>query len=88
VLAAHPDVAEAYVVGAPYEETRGSGPRLRRTRDGLSPDCEALRVTVAGQLGDACVPRTIIISDSASVAASGRPDKGALAAGIRRSSEG
>src|SRR4051794_18851221 len=33
-----------------------SGPRLRRTRDRLSPDCEALRVTAAGNSATRAFP--------------------------------
>ena len=74
VLATHPDVAEAYVVGAPSEET-GEAVHAFVVPAGRTPDFAALRALVAGQLGEGCVPSAITLIDEPPLAPSGKPDK-------------
>ncbi|GAA1742048.1 long-chain fatty acid--CoA ligase [Luedemannella helvata] len=85
VLAGHPDVAEAYVVAAPDEATGEAAHAFVVPADGRAPDLDALRGLVAAQVGQECAPATITIIDAVPLAASGKPDKGALAAGAARS---
>ncbi|TDD86981.1 long-chain fatty acid--CoA ligase, partial [Actinomadura darangshiensis] len=80
VLAAHPDVAEAYVAGAPDEETGEAVHAFVVPADGRSPDHAALRALVQGELGADGVPRTITVVPGVPAAASGKPDKRALLA--------
>lgn len=78
VLAAHPDVDQAYIVGAP-DDHRGEAihafvvPRADRT-----PDRAALSALVRAELGESSVPQTYTVVPDAPVAASGKPDKKAL----------
>jgi len=90
VLGTHPDVVEAYVVGAPSEETgeavhafvvlRDGAAPDGVTRDGAAPDLAVLRTLVAGELGAAAAPATVTAIGEVPVAPSGKPDRGALAA--------
>ncbi|MFL6077882.1 MAG: class I adenylate-forming enzyme family protein [Mycobacteriales bacterium] len=78
VLADHPDVAEAYVVGAPDERTGEAIHAFVVTPPGRTPDPAALVARVRAELGESSVPRTVTAIDSVPVAASGKPDKRAL----------
>lgn len=75
LLATHPDVAEAYVLGAPDEDTGEAPHAFVVPMPGRSPDPAALRALVAGHLGRACVPRTVTFVDEVPLAPSGKPDK-------------
>ncbi|MDQ7911416.1 long-chain fatty acid--CoA ligase [Phytohabitans sp. ZYX-F-186] len=75
VLASHPDVAEAYVVGRPDE---GSGEAVHAfvvpARD-RAPDHAALRALVTTHLGEACAPKTVTTIAEPPLSPSGKPDK-------------
>jgi acyl-CoA synthetase (AMP-forming)/AMP-acid ligase II len=78
VLTGHPDVAEAYVAGAPDERSGEAVhafvvPDARRT-----PDLDVLTALVRAELGEDSVPRTITVVPSVPMAATGKPDKRAL----------
>jgi acyl-coenzyme A synthetase/AMP-(fatty) acid ligase len=74
VLATHPDVDQAYVVGTPDEEVHAFVIPLT----GRDPDRAELSTLVNGELGPASVPATFTFVDSVPVAPSGKPDKKAL----------
>jgi len=78
VLAGHPDVAEAYVVGRPDDETGEAVHAYVVARVGATPDGEALRRLVVERLGAVAEPRTVTVIDRVPVAPSGKPDKRAL----------
>ncbi|GAA3562575.1 fatty acid--CoA ligase family protein [Nonomuraea rosea] len=78
VLAAHPDVAEAYVAGAPDEGTGEAVHAFVVPEEGRSPDREALTALVRAELGADSVPQTITSVPGVPVATSGKPDKRAL----------
>ncbi|MGO1054810.1 class I adenylate-forming enzyme family protein [Crossiella sp. CA198] len=77
-LASHPDVDQAYVVGAPDERTGEAAHAFVVPVRGRVPDLASLRARVAAELGAAAVPATISVRESVPVAASGKPDKRAL----------
>ncbi|MEU4836063.1 AMP-binding protein [Streptosporangium sp. NPDC023615] len=78
VLSGHPDVAEAYVAGAPDELTGEAVHAFVVPAEGVDPDRDALAALVGDELGEGSVPRTITVLASVPVAASGKPDKRAL----------
>ncbi|MFG1957138.1 class I adenylate-forming enzyme family protein [Nonomuraea sp. NPDC049028] len=78
VLAAHSDVDEAYVAGAPDELTGEAVHAFVVPAAGRTPDRDALTALVRAELGDDSVPRTITVVSAVPVAASGKPDKRAL----------
>ncbi|WP_440070361.1 class I adenylate-forming enzyme family protein [Streptosporangium sp. OZ121] len=78
VLSGHPDVAEAYVAGAPDELTGEAVHAFVVPAEGAVPDCDALAALVGDELGEGSVPWTITVLPSVPVAASGKPDKRAL----------
>ncbi|GAB1823611.1 class I adenylate-forming enzyme family protein [Herbidospora sp. RD11066] len=77
VLESHPDVDEAYVVGAP---DRATGEAAHAFVVATDPDIEALKAHVREELGADHVPATITVIDRVPMAASGKPDKAALLA--------
>jgi fatty-acyl-CoA synthase len=79
-LAAHPDVDQAYVVGAPDDRTGEAAHAFVVPTAGRIPTAEALRGAVRTELGEAAVPATITVLDEVPVAPSGKPDKKALLA--------
>lgn len=82
VLAEHPDVIEAYVVGAPDEETGEAVHAFVVAADpSRPPDPDALRNLVEERLGAASRPKTVTVIDAVPVAPSGKPDKRLLAVG-------
>ncbi|MER7787081.1 AMP-binding protein [Streptomyces sp. NPDC097640] len=81
-LAAHPDVDQAYVVGAPDDTTGEAAHAFVVPVEGREPDPGALRSLVAGELGVAGVPATVTVLPEMPVAASGKPDKRALLARV------
>jgi acyl-CoA synthetase (AMP-forming)/AMP-acid ligase II len=78
VLAGHPDVAEAYVVGTPDDQTGEAVHAFIILARGSAPDRDALGALVRSELGEASVPKTISTVSSVPIAASGKPDKRAL----------
>ena len=82
-LAAHPDVAEAYVVGAPDERTGEAAHAFVVPAADREPDHAELRALVADALGEAAVPATITAVSGVPVAPSGKPDKRALLSHLR-----
>jgi len=83
VLAAHPDVAEAYVIGRPDERTGEAIHAYLVPAAGREPAHDLLRKLVATRLGEASVPATITAIDRVPLAPSGKPDKQALGRAIR-----
>ncbi|OKI05385.1 AMP-dependent synthetase [Streptomyces sp. CB02923] len=81
-LARHPDVDQAYVVGAPDERTGEAAHAFVVPTAERRPDPAALRAHVAAELGPASVPATITVIREVPVAASGKPDKKALLARV------
>ncbi|MEV4580697.1 fatty acid--CoA ligase family protein [Nonomuraea jabiensis] len=75
VLATSPEVAEAYVVGAPDEDTGEAVHAFVVPVSGRTPDLGELRRLVGEQLGAACVPATITVIEEAPPAPNGKPDK-------------
>jgi fatty-acyl-CoA synthase len=75
VLASHPDVAEAYVVGAPDEDTGEAVHAFVVPAFGRVPDPAVLRSLVGEALGAACAPNTVTVIDEVPIAPSGKPDK-------------
>ncbi|WP_222708195.1 class I adenylate-forming enzyme family protein [Streptomyces sp. PBH53] len=80
VLASHPDVDQAYVVGVPDERTGEAIHAFVVPQPGATPDTDALRSLVARELGEAAVPAGIVGLTEVPVAPSGKPDKAALRA--------
>jgi fatty-acyl-CoA synthase len=81
-LAAQPDVDQAYVVGAPDEQTGEAVHAFVVAAPGRKPDTDALRNAVAAELGPSSVPKTITFLAEVPVASSGKPDKHALRASL------
>ncbi|WP_433514366.1 class I adenylate-forming enzyme family protein [Nonomuraea sp. CA-143628] len=84
VLAASPDIAEAYVIGAPDEDTGEAVHAFVVPVAGRAVDLASLRTLVSEQLGDACVPASITVIDEAPTAPNGKPDKRLLMTAIPR----
>jgi acyl-CoA synthetase (AMP-forming)/AMP-acid ligase II len=78
VLAGHPDIDEAYVVGAPDERTGEAVHAFVVPARGRVPDLDALTALVHAELGHDSVPRTVTVVPGVPVAPSGKPDKRAL----------
>ncbi|WP_436232575.1 class I adenylate-forming enzyme family protein [Actinacidiphila alni] len=79
-LATHPDVDQAYVVGAPDEHTGEAAHAFVVPAAGRTPGEDALRAVVRRELGEAAVPATVTLLTEVPVAPSGKPDKRALLA--------
>ncbi|GAB2947900.1 class I adenylate-forming enzyme family protein [Nonomuraea fastidiosa] len=79
-LAASPDLAEAYVIGAPDEDTGEAVHAFVVPAPGRIPDFDALRHLVRERLGAACVPATITVIDEVPAGPNGKPDKRLLKA--------
>ena len=77
-LAGHPDVDQAYVVGAPDERTGEAIHAFVVANPGKALDLDALAKHVAVELGEASVPHTFTIVTDVPIAPSGKPDKRAL----------
>ncbi|MDG4830049.1 AMP-binding protein [Solwaraspora sp. WMMD1047] len=80
-LVAHPDVAEAYVVAVPDEETGEAVHAFVVPAPGRDPEPAALRTLVQERLGEASVPRYISFVDEVPISPAGKPDKRRLLAG-------
>lgn len=83
VLAAQPDVDQAYVVGAPDELTGEAVHAFVVPAPGRTPDDDVLRNAVRAALGTGSVPKTISHLTEVPVADSGKPNKHALRASLR-----
>ncbi|MFI0257947.1 class I adenylate-forming enzyme family protein [Streptomyces sp. NPDC017056] len=81
-LAGHPDVDQAYVVGALDEQTGEAAHAFVVPTTAARPDLAALRTHVAAELGEASVPATITVIRDVPIATSGKPDKQALLASL------
>lgn len=82
VLAARPEIDQAYVVGAPDEQTGEAVHAFVVPAPGRTPSDDELRDAVAGELGPGSVPKTITYLAEVPVAVSGKPDKHALRASL------
>ncbi|WP_245814353.1 class I adenylate-forming enzyme family protein [Cystobacter ferrugineus] len=79
VLAEHPSVDQAYVVGKDDEQTGEAVHAFVVPRPGAQPDIGELRDWVQSRLGQACVPRTVTFITEVPIGPSGKPNKRALA---------
>ncbi len=80
VIAEHPDVAEAYVVAMPDDET-GEAVHAFVVPQGVRvPELQEIRDLVTARLGAACAPVRVTAIAEAPVAPSGKPDKRLLTA--------
>ncbi|WNG45792.1 AMP-binding protein [Archangium minus] len=80
VLAEHPGIDQAYVVGAADEQTGEAVHAFVVPKQGAKPDADELREWVLSRLGQACVPRTVTLIAEVPVGPSGKPNKRALLA--------
>ena len=78
VLAGHPRVAQAYVVGAPDPDTGEAIHAFVVPASDRAPDPEALRALVRERLSANSVPKTVEVIREVPLNASGKPDKKAL----------
>ncbi|MGW0433379.1 class I adenylate-forming enzyme family protein [Micromonospora sp. NPDC003197] len=78
VLAADPEVAEAYVIGLPDDVTGEAVHAYVVPTPGHCLDAVRLRALVVEALGEAAAPQTIRPIDRVPVGPSGKPDKRAL----------
>ncbi|KOV86692.1 class I adenylate-forming enzyme family protein [Nocardia sp. NRRL S-836] len=79
VLAEHPDVAEAYVVAAPSDDTGEAVHAFVVPRADRVPALAELQQLVTARLGAACAPVRVTAIAEPPVAPSGKPDKRRLA---------
>lgn len=79
-IAEHPDVAEAYVVAVPDDETGEAVHAFVVPRSDRVPQLEELQKLVTERLGAACAPKQVTAIDEPPVAPSGKPDKRLLTA--------
>ncbi|MCX2950425.1 class I adenylate-forming enzyme family protein [Lentzea sp. NEAU-D7] len=80
VLAEHPDVAEAYVVAVPDDETGEAVHAFVVPKADRVPGLDELRTLVTERLGAACAPARVTAISEPPVAPSGKPDKRQLTA--------
>ncbi|MFG3252524.1 class I adenylate-forming enzyme family protein [Streptomyces sp. NPDC048172] len=80
-LAAHPSVAEAYVVAVPDEDTGEAVHAFVVPAPGHVPALGALRAAVAERLGEASAPTRLTLIEEVPLTPTGKPDKRRLAAG-------
>ncbi|MFD5827034.1 class I adenylate-forming enzyme family protein [Lentzea sp. NPDC060358] len=78
-IAEHPDVAEAYVVAVPDDETGEAVHAFVVPRADRVPELGELRELVAHRVGAACAPVRVTAIAEPPVAPSGKPDKRQLA---------
>jgi acyl-coenzyme A synthetase/AMP-(fatty) acid ligase len=79
VVAEHPDVAEAYVVAVPDDDTGEAVHAFVVTKGDRVPRLSELRELVIARLGAACAPVRVTAIAEPPVAPSGKPDKRQLA---------
>jgi acyl-coenzyme A synthetase/AMP-(fatty) acid ligase len=80
VIADHPDVAEAYVVAVPDDETGEAVHAFVVPKADRVPELHELRELVTRRLGAACAPVRVTAISEPPVAPSGKPDKRQLTA--------
>lgn len=80
VLAAAPEVDQAYVVGVPDPRTGESAHAFLVAAAGAEPDPETLRAAVREALGEADVPSSFTLLDAVPLTSVGKPDRRALQA--------
>ncbi|MBB5802808.1 acyl-coenzyme A synthetase/AMP-(fatty) acid ligase [Saccharothrix ecbatanensis] len=78
VLAADPDVDQAYVLAVPDERTGEAVHAFVVAVAGRTPDPDRLRTAVADELGTGATPAEIRFIDAVPVGPGGKPDKRAL----------
>ncbi|CAL9339266.1 class I adenylate-forming enzyme family protein [Streptomyces sp. enrichment culture] len=78
VLASHPDIDQAYVVGVPDDRTGEAIRAFVVPHPGAVPAPDDLRELVARELGEAAAPARVVTITEVPVAPSGKPDKAAL----------
>ncbi|GAA1699680.1 fatty acid--CoA ligase family protein [Fodinicola feengrottensis] len=83
VLASDPDVDQAYVIGAPDENTGEAAHGFLVAAGDREPDLDALRALVARELGEAAVPATLTLVAHVPLGPTGKPDKTRLLSAIR-----
>ncbi|MDW5325740.1 class I adenylate-forming enzyme family protein [Plantactinospora sp. KLBMP9567] len=83
VLSGHPDVAEAYVVAVPDEETGEAVHAFVVPAPDRRPDPDVLRDLVRERLGAASSPRHVTFIAEVPVSVAGKPDKRRLLADRR-----
>ncbi|MEQ4300323.1 AMP-binding protein [Plantactinospora sp. B6F1] len=83
VLSSHPDVAEAYVVAVPDEETGEAVHAFVVPAPDRRPEADVLRKLVRERLGAASAPRHVTFVAEVPVSAAGKPDKRRLLADRR-----
>lgn len=83
VLAEHPTVAQAYVVGTPDPSTGEAIHAFVVPLGDAQPDPVALLGLVRHRLSANSVPRTVTVTHDVPLTAGGKPDKRALIAAIR-----
>lgn len=88
VLARHPDVDQAYVVGVPDDRSGEAIYAFIVPAGGAVPDPDALRSLVRTELTPAHGPQSITTLRTVPLAASGKPDKDALVDLAARTSSG
>jgi fatty-acyl-CoA synthase len=75
VIAEHPDVAEAYVVAEPDDDTGEAVHAFVVPAAGRAPGLAEVRALVTARLGPACAPARLTTIAEPPVAPSGKPDK-------------
>ena len=78
VLAADPEVAQAYVVGAPDPQTGEAIHAFVVPTGDAAPDRDRLVALVRARLSANCVPKTVTTIRDVPMTAAGKPDKPAL----------
>jgi acyl-CoA synthetase (AMP-forming)/AMP-acid ligase II len=78
VLAGHPQVAQAYVVGTPDPRTGEAIHAFVVPAGDAEPDSDALRSLVREALSANSVPKSVTMIREVPIGASGKPDKSAL----------
>ncbi|MBM7442392.1 class I adenylate-forming enzyme family protein [Streptomyces sp. HB132] len=81
LLAAHPSVAEAYVVAVPDDSTGEAVHAFVVPEAGHTPELAELRALVTTGLGEACAPTRLTLIEEVPLTAAGKPDKRSLAGG-------
>ncbi|MGQ4513600.1 AMP-binding protein [Streptomyces sp. DW26H14] len=78
VLATHPDVDQAYIVGVPDERTGEAVHAFVVPRSGRAPDPRELTALLVRDLGESSAPASVTFIDAPPLTSSGKPDKQAL----------
>jgi fatty-acyl-CoA synthase len=77
-LCSHPSIAEAYVAGAPDDDTGEAVHAFVVRAGGIVPPLPVLRSWVASRVGEAAAPASVTVIDEVPLTAAGKPDKAAL----------